>query len=143
MNKEKLLRKAKVFILTIGLIYTVLTILACISAANDIKNTSTTEISIGTIFSLIWFQLCVIAFMVVTHYMYCKKGSKGVIFEFIIALALILNVVVNMIISNATSSLVLLNFVIPIVMLIHSCLFIYGIYLQNKETKIKDLFNVK
>ena len=81
--------------------------------------------------------------MVTTYCIYCKKGSKGVIFEFIIAIALILNVIINMVISEATSTLVFLNFVIPVAMLIHSFLFVYEIYMQNKEAKIKDLFNVK
>ena len=143
MNKEKTLGRAKKFILIIGLIYAVLTVLACISAVNDIKNSSTTDVGIGTVFSLIWFQLCVVIFMVATYCIYCRKGSKGVIFEFIIALALILNVVINMVISKATSTLVFLNFVIPVAMLIHSFLFVYEIYMQNKEVKIKDLFNVK
>ncbi len=143
MNREKTLGRAKKFILIIGAIYAVLTVLACISAVNDIKNSSTTDVGIGTVFSLIWFQVCVVIFMVTTYCIYCKKGSKGVIFEFIIAIALILNVIINMVISEATSTLVFLNFVIPVAMLIHSFLFVYEIYMQNKEAKIKDLFNVK
>ena len=143
MNREKTLGRAKKFILIIGAIYAVLTVLACISSVNDIKNSSTTDVGIGTVFSLIWFQVCVVIFMVTTYCIYCKKGSKGVIFEFIIAIALILNVIINMVISEATSTLVFLNFVIPVAMLIHSFLFVYEIYMQNKEAKIKDLFNVK
>lgn len=146
MSKEKLskgTKSSKIFILIITLIYATLTILACISAVNDITNMSTTSVGIGTVLSLVWFQICVIAFLAFTYYMYLKKGSKGVIFEIIIAVALILNVVVNMIVSKAVNSLVFLNFVIPIAMLIHSFLYVYGIYIDKKQAELKKEFNMK
>lgn len=143
MNKDKLLKKAKLFILVIGIIYTTLTVLACISAVNDITNMSTTSANIGTVLSLVWFQICVIVFLAFTYYLYAKKGSKGIIFEIIVALALILNVIVNMAISETVNSLVFLNFVIPIAMLIHSFMYVYGTYLEKREVKTKEKFNIK
>lgn len=142
MDKDKLFKKAKMFILIIGVIYLTLTVLACISAVNDIANSSTTTISFEIVMSLVWFQICVVAFLAFTYYLYNKKSYKGIIFEIIIATALILNVVVNMMISNIANSLVLLNFVIPVALLIHSFLCAHGMYLQNKEMKIKKMFKV-
>lgn len=143
MNKEKLIKSAKIFVLSVGIIYITLTVMACISAINDIENASTTNVGFGTVVSLIWFQVCIIVFLGLTYYVYCKKGNKGIIFELIITVALFLNVIVNMMLSKETSSLVFLNFIIPTCMLVHSLLFLYGMYIHGKEAKIKELFNIK
>lgn len=146
MNDKKLfkgIKNPKLFILIITLIYATLTILACVSAVNDISNISTTSVGIGTVLSLVWFQICIIGFLVITYYMYSKKGNKGVILEVIIAVALILNVVANMLISGAVNSLVFLNFVIPLALLIHSFLYVYSNYIEKKQIEIKKKFNIK
>lgn len=142
MNKDKLLKNAKMFVLIIGIIYLTLTVLACISAVNDIENMSTTSVGIGTVLSLIWFHICILAFLAFTYYMYSKKRNIAVVFEIIIATALVLNVIVNIIIADAVSSLVFLNFVIPMALLIHSFWYVYGMYWQKRQEKTKKEFNI-
>lgn len=140
MNIDKLLKSTKLFILIIGIIYATLTVLACISAINDITNVSTTSANFGTVLSLVWFQICIIAFLGFTYYMYSKKRNVAVIFEIIIAIALILNVIANIIIVKAANSLVFLNFIIPAALLLHSIWYVYGIYLQKVQEKTKEMF---
>lgn len=143
MSEEKIINGAKKIILCFILIYVILTILATISAVSDMKNMSTTPVGIGNVFSLIWFQLLVIAFMGVTYFMYLKKGRTGMLFEFILGLALFINVVINTMIVNTFSSLAILSFVIPVAILIHTFLVLLKIYNLKKDIKIKELFNIK
>lgn len=143
MSEDKIIKKAKLVVLIYTAIYTVLTILATISAVGDIENMSTTDIGIGNIFSLIWFQLLVIAFMLATYFMYAKKGRTGIILEFVLGIALFINVIINTMIVNVFSPLALLNFVIPIAILVHAFLVLLKIYNLKKEVKIKELFNIK
>lgn len=143
MSEDKIIKKAKLVMLIYTVIYAILTILATISAVGDIENMSTTKVGIGNIFSLVWFQLVVIAFMICTYFMYAKKGRTGIILEFILGIALFINVVINTMIVNAFSPLAILSFVIPLAILIHAFLVLLRIYNLKREVKIKELFNIK
>jgi len=143
MSEDKIIKKAKLVVVIYTVIYAILTILATISAVGDMENMSTTEVGIGNIFSLIWFQLLVIAFMIITYFMYEKKGRTGIIIEFVLGIALFINVIVNTMIVSSFSPLALISFIIPIAILIHAFLVLLRIYNLKREVKIKELFNIK
>lgn len=140
---DKILSNAKKGLICIGVVYLIMTILASVSAISDMKNMSSTSITVTSIFSLIWFQALIILAFAFTYFIYVKKGSKGIIFEFTIGFALFINVVINMFMIQSSSPLVLLNFVIPTVVLVHSFFVLFSIYKCNKNAKIKDLFSAK
>jgi len=143
MSEDKIIKRAKVVVLLYTIVYIILTILATISAVGDIENMSTTKVGIGNIFSLVWFQLVVIGFMLATYFMYAKKGRTGIVLEFVLGISLFINVVINTMIVNAFSPLAILSFVIPIAILVHAFLVLLRIYNLKREVKIKELFNIK
>ena len=143
MSEDKIIKKAKLVVVIYTVVYAILTILATISAVGDMENMSTTEIGIGNIFSLVWFQLLVVVFMIVTYFMYAKKGRTGIITEFVLGIALFINVIVNTMIVSSFSPLALLSFIIPIAILVHAFLVLLRIYNLKREVKIKELFNIK
>ncbi|MBR5227266.1 MAG: hypothetical protein IKV94_01330 [Clostridia bacterium] len=143
MDEKKIISKAKSFTIILGLIYLIITILATVSAFGDISNNSSTEAGIGTIFSLIWFQLVIVVAFLVVFLVYNIKGRLGILFELILGIALFLNVVINMLLASNFTAIALLNFVIPLVVLVHSFLILLKIYKANRKIKLKELFGIK
>lgn len=143
LSNGNILKNAKKVVAIFATIYTIITILATISVCGDIKNNSTTELGLFNILSLVWFQIVVILFFLITMYIYNKKGNVGVIFELILGVALLVNVIVNILISEFVGALVLLNFVFPVLILLHALKVVISLYRQNHGDHIKKIFEIK
>lgn len=121
--KEKKKIKSKLqnknILLVLGIIYTMITILAVVSYTSRMNSISTTPVTFGSVLGAIWWQLLMIVLFVVTYVLYNKKILFGVLLEIIMGLAMLIYIVVSVVVVGPNLLAILIELIYPLILVFH------------------------
>lgn len=121
--KEKKKIKSKLqnknILLVLGIIYTMITILAVVSYTSRMNSISTTPVTFGSVLGAIWWQLLMIVLFVVTYILYNKKILFGVLLEIIMGLAMLIYIVVSVVVVGPNLLAILIELIYPLILVFH------------------------
>lgn len=121
--KEKKKIKSKLqnknILLVLGIVYTMITILAVMSYTSRMNSISTTPVTFGSVLGAIWWQLLMIVLFVVTYVLYNKKILFGVLLEIIMGLAMLIYIVVSVVVVGPNLLAILIELIYPLILVFH------------------------
>ena len=138
--KNKVERNMKVktnnknIVLILGLVYTLISVLAVISYVSRMNTISSTPLTFAAIFSDIWWQMLMIILFVVTYVLYIKKPVLGTILEIIMGMAMLVYMVITIAIIGINAIALLIELIYPLVLIYHGLIEFKKIM---KKSKIK------
>ena len=116
-TKNKL--KSRNVLLVLGLIYTLITILATTSYVSTMKNISTTPVTFGTIINAMWWQILMIILFIGTYIIYMKNEKLGALSEIIMAISMLGYIIVSIISVGANLLAITIELIYPIILIAH------------------------
>lgn len=120
-------------VLVLGVIYTLLTILAITSYISSLNNISTTPVSFSGVLSAIWWQLLMIALFFVTYCLYAKNKVFGSLLEIIMGIAMLVYMIVSIITIGANLFAIMIELIYPLVLVFHGLNSFKKIIKKNKK----------
>lgn len=133
--KEKTKLKEKNILLVLGVIYTLVTILAVISYVSDMNNISTTPVTFSSVLSAIWWQLLMIALFIVTYFVYNKNRILGSLLEIIMGMSMLVFIVVSVVTMGANLLAILIELIYPLILIIHGLLVFVHVKKKSKKKR--------
>ena len=127
--KNKINNKSVVLIL--GLVYTLITLLAVISYVSRMNTISSTPLTFAAMLSDIWWQILMIILFAVTYVLYIKKTIWGTLLEIIMGMAMLVYMVIGIAIVGINVFALIIELVYPLILVFH------GLLEFKKITKIK------
>ncbi len=131
-NKRRLYSRN--ILLILGIIYTLITILALVSYVSKINSMSTTPITIGSVIEDISWQLIMIALFAITYIVYAKKPVLGVLLEIIMGMAMLVYIVISVAIMGINFLALLIELIYPLILISHGLIEFKKL---NKKKKTK------
>lgn len=134
INKKKTKLKNKSIILILGIVYTLITILAVISYVSKMNTISTTPVTIGSVIGSIWWQLLMIVLFAVTYVLYTKKTVLGILTEIIMGIAMLVYIVITVATMGINFLALVIELIYPLILIIHGLM---ELNKSKKQSKIK------
>ena len=126
--------KAQSVILVLGLIYTLITILAVISYVSRIKEISTTVVTLGTVMGAVWWQILMIVLFAICYVLYKRRPLFGILLEIIMAMSMLVYIVISVATMGINFLALLIELIYPLVLAFHGLI---ELKKTNKQAKKK------
>lgn len=126
-SKSKLMPKS--ILLILGLIYTLMTILATISYTSSMNNISSTPVTFSSVLGAIWWQILMIVLFALAYVLYDKKNKLGPLVEIIMGIAMLVYIVISIATMGAKFYAILIELVYPLILVFH------GLNVFKKQNK--------
>ena len=122
-NKPSSKRNKKVqsknVILILGIIYTLITVLAVVSYISKTNSMSTTPVTIGNVMGAVAWQLIMIFLFVVTYLLYTKKTIVGVLLEIVMGMAMLVYIVISVATMGIDLLALIIELIYPLILVFH------------------------
>ena len=116
-NKSKL--KSRNILLILGLVYTLITILAVISYVSKTNSMSTTAVTFGNVLSAVWWQILMIVLFAIAYVLYSKKPIFGMLLEMMIGIAMLVYIVISVAMMGIDFLALVIELVYPLILVLH------------------------
>ena len=127
--------KAPNIILVLGLVYTLITILAVISYVSRVGEISTTAVTFRTIFNAVWWQILMIILFATCYILYKKKTLLGVLLEIVMAMAMLVYIVISVATMGINFLALLIGLIYPLILSMHGLLELKKLNKQSKKKR--------
>lgn len=131
---EKIIKNKRSIFLVISVIYFLLTVLALVSNIHGINEGSTVTFNSRSIMNIMWWPILIIILLGITYVLYIKKEKLGVMLELIIGLSMLINNLVNMLVSGFDSFVVIFSYIFPTVLIAQALIMLWS-YKGKEKTK--------
>ena len=135
-NKKKTQLKDKNFLLVLGIIYTLITILAVISYVSKMNSISTTVVTFSTVLGAIWWQLLMIILFAVAFVLYNSKKVLGILLEIIMGMAMLVYIVITVATMGINFLALFIELIYPLILVIHGLIQLKKV---NKNITVKNI----
>ncbi len=123
MRKERVKSKNKLksqnIILVLGLVYTLITILAVISYVSKMNSISTTAVTFGTVIGAVWWQLLMIILFGICYILYSHKKMFGILLEIIMAMSMLVYIVISVATMGINFLALIIELIYPLILAFH------------------------
>ena len=133
--KAKTKLKEKNILLVLGVIYTLVTILAVISYVSDMNNISTTPVTLSSVLGAIWWQILMIVLFVVTYFVYNKNRILGSLLEMVMGMAMLVFIVVSVATMGVNILAILIELIYPLILTLHGLLVFVHVKKKGKKKR--------
>ena len=124
----------KNILLVLGIIYTLISILAITSYISKMNTISTTPVTFGSVLGATWWQLLMIILFVVTYVLYNKKMFLGVLLEIMMGLAMLVYIVISVVSMGINILALVIELIYPLVLILHG---ITALKKTNRKNSVK------
>ena len=118
-KKTKAKQDSHNIILILGLIYTLITILAVTSYVFKMNSISTTAVTFVAILGDVWWQLLMIILFAVCYILYNRKILFGVLLEIIMAMSMLVYITISVATMGINFLALVIELIYPFVLAIH------------------------
>ena len=133
-EKKKNKIESKNIVLILGIVYTLITILAIISYVSKMNSISTTPVTFSTVLGAIWWQILMIVLFAITYILYNKKKMFGTLLEIMMGIAMLIYIVISVAQMGINFLALLIELIYPLILVFHG---LKELKTVNKKTKIK------
>lgn len=116
-NKSNL--KSKNILLILGVIYTLISILAVVSYVSKMNTISTTPVTIGSVLASVWWQILMITLFAVSYILYTKKPILGILTEILMGLAMLVYIVISVATMGIDFLALIIEIIYPLILVLH------------------------
>lgn len=134
-EKKKTKLQSKNILLVLGLIYTLISILAIISYVSKMNAISTTPVTFGSVLSAVWWQILMIALFAVIYILYTKKTILGTLFEVIMGMAMLVYIVISVATMGIDMFALIIELIYPLILIFHGLVEFKKINKKSKRKK--------
>lgn len=138
-KKEKLEKtnnlKSKNILLILGIVYTLISILAVISYVSRMNTISSTPVTVASVFSAAWWQLLMIVLFAVTYILYTKKPVLGTLLEIIMGIAMLVYIIISVAMMGIDIFALIIELIYPLVLTFHGLMEFKKISKKSKTKK--------
>ena len=128
--------KGNKVLLILGLIYTLISILAISSYISRINSISNTPVTFLSVIGDVWWQLLMIALFVVTYFLYSKKPVLGALLEMVMGMAMLVYIIISIAMMGPDLFAIIIELIYPLVLVFHGLKEFKKI--NKKKNKIKQ-----
>ena len=118
-KKSKPTLQSKNVLLILGIIYTLITVLAIVSYVSSMHTISTTPITFGSVLGTIWFQIVIIILFGISYLLYMKKPIIGTLLEIIMGLSMLVYIVISVALMGIDIFALIIELVYPLILVFH------------------------
>ena len=122
-------------ILILGLVYTLITILAIISYVSRIKEISTTVVTFGTVIGDVWWQILMIVLFAICYILYKRRHLFGILLEIIMAMSMLVYIVISVATMGINFIALLIELIYPLVLAFHGLMELKKINKQKSKKR--------
>lgn len=133
-NKNRL--KPQNIILVLGLVYTLITILAVTSYVSRMKEISTTVVTFGTVMGAVWWQILMIVLFMICYILYNRRKLLGILLEIIMSMSMLVYIVISVATMGINFIALLIELIYPLVLALHG---LNELKKLNKQAKKKNI----
>lgn len=130
--------QSKNVVLILGIIYTLITILAVVSYISKTSSMSTTPVTIGNVMGAVSWQLIMIFLFVVTYLLYTKKTIMGVLLEIVMGMAMLVYIVISVATMGIDLLALIIELIYPLILVFHGLIQFRKIN-KKKRTKMSTV----
>jgi len=134
-NKGKNKINNKNVLLILGLVYTLVSILAVISYISRMNTISTTPVTVASVLGSIWWQILMIVLFIVAYIFYTKKPILGALLETIMGIAMIAYILVSIWMMGIDIFAFIIEMIYPLILICHGLLEVKKITQKSKTKK--------
>lgn len=106
-------------LLVLGIVYTLVTILAIFSYVSRMNTVSTTPVTFASVLSSIWWQLLMIILFAITYVLYSKKQILATLLEIIMGMAMLVYILISALIMGIDIIALMLQLICPFILIFH------------------------
>lgn len=132
-KKNKL--QSKNILLILGVVYTLISILAIISYVSKMSNISTTPVTLSSVLGSIWWQLLMIVLFAASYFLYNKKIVLGVLLEIIMGMAMLVYIVISIATIGMNLFALIVELIYPLLLIFHGLITFKSLTKKNKIKK--------
>ena len=125
--------KVQNIILVLGLVYTLITILATVSYVSSIKDISTTVVTFGTVIGAVWWQILMIVLFTICYILYSKNTLLGIVLELIMAMSMLVYIVISVATMGINFFALLIELIYPLILTYHGLIELKKLNKQSKK----------
>ena len=118
-TKKKTNLKSRNVLLVLGIIYTLITILAIITYVSKMNNISTTPVTFGSVLGSAWWQLLMIVLFILTYVLYSKKPLLGTLLEVVMGMAMLVYIIISVATMGIDILALLIELIYPLILVFH------------------------
>lgn len=122
MKKEKGNKLKSKYVLLLGIIYTLISILAVISYVSKMNSISTTPVTLMSVLGAVWWQILMIILFAITYVLYNKKTILGTLLEVIMGLAMFVYIIISVATMGINILALVIELIYPLVLVFHGLL---------------------
>ena len=125
--KEQIKRKKTVktnfqgknIVLVLGVIYTLISILAIVSYVSKMNSVSNTDVTVASVLNSVWWQILMIVLFATAYVLYTKKQVWGALLEIIMGLAMLVYIVITVAMMGIDIVALIIELVYPLILVFH------------------------
>lgn len=106
-------------ILVLGLVYTLITILAVISYVSKMNSISTTAVTFGIVIGAVWWQILMIILFAICYILYKNKKMFGILLEIIMAMSMLVYIVISVATMGINFLALIIELIYPLILAFH------------------------
>lgn len=133
-EKKKAKLQSKSVLLILGVIYTLISILAVITYVSKMNTVSTTPVTIGSVLGAVWWQILMIILFAVTYIVYNKKDILGILLEIVMGMAMLVYIVISVATMGIDVFAIIVELIYPLILVTHGLICLKKL---NKKTRRK------
>lgn len=126
--------QGKSMLLILGIIYTLISILAIISYVSKMNAISTTPVTFGSVLGAVWWQILMIFLFAITYMLYTKKPMLGILFEVIMGMAMLVYILISVATMGINIFALIIELIYPLILVFHGLVEFKKL---NKKSKTK------
>lgn len=127
--------KSKNILLILGIVYTLISILAVISYVSRMNTISSTPVTVASVFGAAWWQLLMIVLFAVTYILYTKKPVLGTLLEIIMGIAMLVYIIISVAMMGIDIFALIIELIYPLVLTFHGLMEFKKISKKSKTKK--------
>ncbi len=130
--------KSKNVLLILGVIYTLISIMAVASYVSRMNAISTTPVTFGSVLSSVWWQLLMIVLFALSYILYVKKISLGALLETIMGMAMLVYIIISICIMGINLMALIIELIYPLILVFHGLIELKRIT-RNQKIKMSTI----
>ena len=133
--KKKTKLAGKNVLLILGLVYTLISILAVVSYVSNMNNISTTPVTVGSVLGAVWWQILMIILFAVAYILYTKKTKLGILLEIIMGIAMLVYIIVSIWSMGLDLLAIVIEMIYPVILVSHGLTQLKSLNMKIKRKK--------
>ena len=125
----------KSILLILGVVYTLVSILAVSSYVSTMNAISTTPVTIASVLGSVWWQILMIALFGVAYILYTKKPVLGALLEIIMGMAMLVYIIISISLMGIDIVALIIELVYPLILIMHGLVEFKKINKKRKTRK--------